>query len=189
MFFKHIKKLLFIFVIFLVVFIFLFLNLGKWVDVTEKPVKSDIVVCLGGGTIERVKKSIELLKEGYVRKNTFLLIGESWYNQPYLKKNYPNLAVIIEESPKNTKEEVLFIKKYMKAHRYKSALIVTDPPHSKRVKLLTSLLKIEGDKKMTFRVIGSDVKWWDATQYYKNERARSFVWHEVPKIIYTRFIY
>lgn len=176
------KKMIFAFVTISLLLLFAGLNLGKWIDVTEEPVKSDIIVCLGGGTIERVKKSIELLEEGYVEKNTFLLIGESWYNQPYLKKNYPNLPVVIDESPKNTREEVLFIKKYMKARGYKNALIVTDPPHSGRVELLTS----EGDEKMTFRVIGSDVKWWDATQYYENGRARSFVWHEVLKMIFTK---
>lgn len=163
---------------------FVFFNLGKWIDVTEEPVKSDIIVCLGGGTIERVKKSIALLEESYVENNIFLLIGESWYNQPYLKKNYPNLAVIIDESPKNTKEEVLFIKQYMKAQGYKNALIVTDPPHSGRVQLLTFLLTVEGDESMTFRVVGSDVGWWDKDHYWKNKRARDFVKHEIVGILY-----
>ena len=153
-------------------------------DVTEKPVKSDIIVCLGGGTIERVKKSIELFEKGYAGKQVFLLIGETWYNQPYIKKNHPDIPIVIDEDPKNTKEEILFIKQYMKKNGYKSALIVTDPPHSRRVSLLTSRLSAEGDETMTFRVIGSDVKWWDRENYYKNERARGFVGHESIKVLY-----
>ena len=158
--------------------------MGKWVDVTEKPVKSDIVVCLGGGTIDLVKKSIELFEEGYADKQVFLLLGESWYNQPYIKQNYPAMHILIDESPKNTKEEVLFIKKYLKKHGYRSALIVTDPPHSRRVSLLTSLLSVEGDENMIYYMIGSDVQWWDAGQYYMNEHARNSVMHESIKILY-----
>ena len=178
------KKIIFTFVVILLLLSFVFLNLGKWIDVTEEPVKADIIVCLGGGTIDRVKKSIELLEGGYSEKEVFLLIGESWYNQPYIKKNYPDMNIVIDESPKNTKEEVRFIKEYMKKHSYKSALIVTDPPHSGRVKLLTSLISVEGDENMTFHMIASEVKWWDAEQYYKSKRARGAVLHEVMGMVY-----
>ena len=178
------KKIVFGFVGFLLLLTFVFLNLGKWIDVTDEPVKADIIVCLGGGTIDRVIKSIELLENGYATKQVFLLIGESWYNQPYIKKNYPDMNIVIDESPKNTKEEVLFIKAYMKEHSYKSALIVTDPPHSGRVKLLTSLLSIEGDETMTFHMIGSEIKWWDAEHYYENKRTRTSVWNESIRILY-----
>ena len=183
------KKIVFGFVTILLLLYFVFLNIGKWIDVTEEPVKSDIIVCLGGGTIDRVKKSIELFEEGYAGKQVFLLLGESWYNQPYIKKNYPAMHILIDESPKNTKEEVLFIKKYLKKHGYRSALIVTDPPHSRRVSLLTSLLSVEGDENMTFHLVGSPVKWWDRECYYENERAKSFAGHEIKGILYTLFTY
>ena len=182
-------KIIFAFVIFLLLILFAGVNLGKWIDVTEKPVKSDIIVCLGGGTIDRVKKSIALMEEGYANKQVFLLLGESWYNQPYLKKHYPDMSIVIDETPKNTKEEVLFIKKYMKEHGYRSALIMTDPPHSGRVKLLTSLLSIEGDDGMVLCIVGSEVKWWNAEKYYASKNGRSSVLHEVPRIIYSMMLY
>lgn len=172
---------MFVFVFILLLLALLFLNVGKWLDVTQKPVKSDVVICLGGGTIERVKKSIEMVEEGYANK--MILLGESWYNQPYIKKNHPDIPVEIDETPKNTEEEVLFLKQYMQKRKYKSALIVTDPPHSARVKLLSSLISVEGDDTMTFRLIGSDVGWWNANEYYKNERARNAVKHEVMGIV------
>ena len=100
----------FLIAVFFLLFSFSFLNLGKWLDVTEKPQRSDIIVCLGGGTLERVKKSIELYKNGYAKHREVIILGESWYNQPYLKKNYPNISVSIDESPKNTQEEVHYCK-------------------------------------------------------------------------------
>ncbi len=178
------KIIIFSFTAILLLLTFVFLNIGKWIDVTEEPVNADIIVCLGGGTLDRVKKSIELLEQEYSWKQVFLLIGESWYNQPYIKKNHPDINIIIDESPKNTKEEVLFIKEYMKKHNYKSALIVTSPPHSGRVKLLTLLISVEGDENMTFHMIASEVKWWDAEHYYRSEQARGFVLHEVMGMVY-----
>lgn len=182
------KKIIFGFITLLLLLLFVLLNFGKWIDVTQKPVKSDIIVCLGGGAIERVQKSIELLEGGYADKHVLLLVGESSYNQPYIKKNHPSINIVMDESPKNTKEEVLFIKQYMKENDYKSALIVTDPPHSGRVKLLTSLISVEGDENMSFHLIDSGVTWWDSEYYYTNERARSSVKHEMMGIVYELVI-
>lgn len=182
------KKLIYC-VIFFLILTFTFFNLGKWLDVTEKPVKSDIVVCLGGGTIDRVKKSIELVKQGYTNEEHFLLVGESWYNQPYLKKHYPKMNIVIDESPRNTGEEVRLIKKYMKEHGHKSALIVTDPPHSRRVSILASLISMEDDETMHFRMVGSDVKWWNKEHYYHNNQAIGFVKNECLGIFYTLIVY
>ncbi len=72
----------------------------------------------------------------------------------------------------------------MKKHSYKSALVVTSSPHSGRVKLLTSLISVEGDENMTFHMIASEVKWWDAEEYYKSKRARGSVMHEVMGMVY-----
>ena len=159
---------------------FVFLDAERWLDVTEEPVRSEIVACLGGGTTERVEKSIEMVEKGYA--DTMLLLGESWYNQPYLKRHKGNIVVEIDERPKNTEEEIRFIVNYMKKHRYKSVLIVTDPPHSARVKVL---LWHYGEKGQQYRILGSDVSWWNADDYYRNAKARSFVWHEMVKVVYS----
>lgn len=183
------KKVIFYVFLFFVLIPLAFLNLGKWIDATVEPVKADIVVCLGGGTVERVKKSITLIEQGYVKKEVFLLLGESWYNQPYIKKNHPELKVEIEENPRNTKEEVLFIKRYMVEHGYKTALVVTDPPHTRRVSLLQSFLSVEGDDDLTFHMIDSDVTWWHKEKYYDHMRSGKTVLNESMKILYSIVVY
>lgn len=182
-----IYRMVYVAVLFLFVLVFIFFNLGKWIDVTQEPAKSDIIVCLGGGTIERVKKSLELFEDGYSDKDVFLLLGESWYNQPYIAKHYSKLPIVIDESPKNTREEILYIKEYMRINGYKSALIVTDPPHSRRVAFLMSLHLKESNENVQFRIIGSDVPWWNKEYYYHDKRAITFVKNESLRIIY-RFI-
>jgi len=76
----------------------------------------------------------------------------------------------------------------MKTHKFKSAIIVTDPPHSRRVKVLTTLLSKKQDN-LNFRFVSSKVAWWNAEYYYTNERARKFVWHESLKTIASYFLY
>lgn len=169
------------FLLVIIVAVLSIFNLGKWIDVSEKPYKSDIIICLGGGTIERVKKSVSLLNDGYADK--ILLLGESWYNQPYITQHYPRFSLSIDESPKNTQEEMYTIKKYMHAHHYSSAIIVTDPPHTRRVKLLASQVP-EDDSNITLYMVGTDVPWWNKFDYYRNAHALNYVWHEVPKIVY-----
>ena len=180
---KTVNKLIVLFFVLLIVGF----NLGKWLDVTQKPVKSDLVVCLGGGTVDRVKKSLGLVNQEYAKH--FLLLGESWYNQPYLQKHLPSVPVTVNETPKNTKEEVAFIKKFMLKNGYKSVLIVTDPPHSRRVSLLFALLKEEGDENLCFHLIGSDVDWWDPDVYYQDKHGRNAVIQESMKIIGSYLLY
>ena len=182
------KTVYFLGIVFFIFTIF-YINLGRWLDVTEDPVKADIVVCLGGGTIERVKKSVDLITQGYVKSKTLLLIGESWYNRPYIRKHYPTLQWEIDDTPKNTAQEVVQIKKYMRKHGYRTALIVTDPPHTRRVRVLLSLLERKEDDPLYFYLVGSGVNWWNKTAYYTNSWACQEVWHELKGIGYALLVY
>ena len=162
----------------------LLLNYGKWIDATEKPAKSDIIVCLGGGTYQRVIKSKELLDAGYTKKNLVLLVGEAGYNDRYVRKNFPDLPTVVDERPKSTAEEISFIKQYMKKHNYTSALIVTDPTHSRRVRLLCSLIP-SGDAMQKFDIVSSGVEWWNAECYWCNKQSKTRVKSETIRILYT----
>ena len=164
---------------------FLLLNYGKWIDATEEPVKSDIIVCLGGGTHHRIEKSKDLLYAGYAKENFILLVGEdARYNERNIKKSYPKLPTVTDEQPKNTVEEIHFIKQYMKKHHYESALIVTDPTHARRVSLLCSLIPSR-DVTQKFHIVSSGVEWWNAECYWCNKRSRGLVKSETIRILYT----
>lgn len=184
-------KKYFIFTIFFLIGLLILIipNFGKILNTTTKPIESDLVVCLGGGTIERVKKSLSLMDKGLVKSNKLLLIGESWYNQPYIKKNRPNINIEINETPKNTIQEVVAIKKYMIKNNFKSALIVTDSPHSARVTLLSYLLQVEHDDNIEIHLINSDISWWKETNYYLDKRSRDTAIHETLGILYSILFY
>lgn len=173
--------------IFAFLMLVVFLGLGRWIDITQAPVKSDIVFCLGGGTYKRVDSAIELLNNGYVGSKKLSMLGESWYNLPFIRKHYPGVDTEVYAAPKNTRDEIRFIKTYMNKHHFKSALIVTDPPHSLRVKVLLSIIDRDLNGKMEFYIVGSGVKWWDREHYYRNETARKYAMIEVLKIPYNLY--
>ena len=174
-----------VFAILFLVAPFVLLNYGKWIDATEEPVESDIIICLGGGTHHRTIRSKELLYAGYAKENYILFVGEdAKYNTRNIKKRYPKLPTVIDESPKNTVEEIRFIKQYMEKHHYKSALIVTDPTHSRRVRLLCALIS-SGNVTQKFHIVSSEVEWWNAECYWCNKRSRKLVNSESIRILYT----
>ena len=173
-------------------FVFLpwaFLNYGTFMDATEKPVKSDLIVCLGGGTVERLNKAVSLYQMDYSKSNAVILLGESYDTKAYLKKTYPNVDIVQHHEPKNTKEEVLYIKNYMFTHGFTSALVVTDPPHSRRVSILDTVLNVSGDDDITLHMVSSEVKWWKADKYYDDKRSGETVLSESFRILYSILCY
>lgn len=156
---------------------------------TEKPLTSDLVACMGGGDIERAQKSVWLYKQGYSKQNILILTGNTDDYMVYIGKHAPKLKLIQHPKIKNTAEEVRFIKKYMAEHHYESVIIVSDPPHTRRIKILTNLISVKGDEKFTYVFVGSGVAWWHRSKYYQNRSALSFALGEVLKIPYTYFYY
>lgn len=176
-------------ILFLLLLIVLFFNVGNYIDVTEKPVKSDLIACMGGGDIERAQKSVWLHKQGYSKKNMLIMTGNTDDYIAYIKKYASNLKLVQNRKIKNTADEVLFIKKYMLKHDYKTVIIISDPPHTRRIRILTKLISIEGDEKFSYVFVDDDVSWWDRNKYYQNKIAFRFALGEVLKIPYTYFYY
>jgi len=184
-------------------FYILFLNLGKLLDVTSKPHQADIVVCLGGGDYKsRIVKTVEVYKQGFITKNTIILTGYVNSSRDikqgkvvdkrmtYLQKHLDtSVNVILNKQLKSTAEEVMFVKNYLIEHHLKSALFITEPPHSRRILLLNSLISIKGDDKLAISIVASKYKNWNPTEYYKDKYTKNYVFSEVVKIIYALFAY
>ena len=192
-----VKKILYVFVLLLVAAIYGFFNFGNYLDATEKPIKSDLIVCLGGGKdLIRIKKSLELHEKGYDKSNVLLVTGGTAFTQKdhnaddrmaYLSKQEENISVIYNPYTKNTAEEMLFIKNYMKAHEYKTVLIVTEPPHARRVRMLADILAPE--QKIDMTIVSSEPKWWSKKTYYLNKYAGYMALSEFVKMPYGYLVY
>lgn len=167
----------------------LFLSLGFFLDITSKPVKVDIIVCLGGNDKHRLPTSISLLKEGYSNYNQILYLGtESRLSSR--KKDIKNFgSFIFSKSFKNTKEEVDYLESLLFKINYKSMLIVTEPMHSRRVDILIKSFtsKLKKDVKYTF--ISTKQDWWNKYLFFTDIKSIIHSVLEFTKIIHNYIKY
>jgi uncharacterized SAM-binding protein YcdF (DUF218 family) len=190
-------KLISLILIFTGFLIYSFFNLGKFLDVTQEPSKTELLVCLGGGIYQtRIEKTLELYKNDFLTTNNIILTG--YVNNPhevkkkiiedkritYIKEKTSNdLNIIFEKDLKNTVEEVRFVKNFMKENNIKSVTFISDPAHSRRISLFFEYLTgINGDFKYT--VVGAEDKKWDEENYYKTKYSLNYSLTEVAKIFY-----
>jgi hypothetical protein len=171
--------------------ILIVLNLGFFFDITKVATKSDIILCLGGGKGDRIKKSIDLLNNNFSKNN---LIYSSDDNQKdrniklsYLEKYNSN--IIFTNFVSNTYNELFLIKKIMIENKFNSVLIVTTPPHSRRVNFLINQYVDFKSSNLTYTVVSSSPEWWNKKYYYKNNKAINFVIHEIFKLTYNLIDY
>lgn len=173
----------------------MFLNLGKYLDITTEAKKSDIIISLGGGSLERMKESIHLYDKSYASKKILLLTGDDRSKKQktenkkdkrikYLQeKKIHDINIIYTPNLKSTIEEMLYIKNFMKENNYKKALVISDPPHSRRIAIISKY--IQKDFEFEIALAKIDSKWWDKNRYYKNKKSLRFATSEFFKIIYT----
>ena len=73
---KFFKNILVIVSILIVSSLYIFFNLGNFLDATSNPKETDLIICLGGGNYEnRGKKSLELYEKDFVKTNTIIFTG------------------------------------------------------------------------------------------------------------------
>ena len=192
------KMLVAFLLFFILVGVYVFLNLGKFVDVSSEPVQSDIIVSLGGDPSGcRLKKALELYKEGYSKSGKILYTSRDSVSKSLDKngsrKQYlldhgvaeKNIVHVKREMVFNTMEEVLFIKKYMLYHHYKSVLIVSHPQHSRRIQTFAQYFANYAESRLRLHIASCHPRWWNASKYYENELSRKVTFLEVEKLIYN----
>ena len=193
------RKYFFTTVLFSVIFISIFINLGELFDITKEPKKTDVIVYLGGGERERMEKALELYKLGYSKTDKLIFTSSlTFYIDKKTvidKKVYFTEHGILEHNlvhakkVKNTMEEVLFVKNYMLRHNLKSVIFVSDPPHSRRIIFLAQSIADYKKSGLSCSVVGSDVNWWEKKHYYRQIKAIAMTVSELIKLPYNYFVY
>jgi hypothetical protein len=175
----------------------IFFTLGNFLDITQKAKKSDIIFCLGGGDGARISKTLLLYKNQYSNSSLLVITGDNRSKKrkelnmqdkrvDFLKENLFNMQNLIQyPSANNTKNEILFIKEFMRKHNLKTAIIVSDAPHSRRINTLLNLIDIKSTDNFIFNIVSSDASWWNSNRYYTNKKSTVFAVREIIKLIYT----
>ena len=195
------KKYIYSIFLFLVVCIVVFLNAGRFFDITQKPEKADIIVYLGGGSFERIEKALEVYQHGYSQTGKIIFTGPPSLHVDKKRKIFQNRItyftdhgvsekkIIYQDHLENTMKEILFIKEYMLHHDLKKVMFVSDPPHSRRIMFLANAVADYDEAGLSCFVVGSDTRWWNKAHYYKNSKAFAFVVSESIKLPYNYIAY
>ena len=176
----------------------IFLNLGNWLSQpVNGPVKADLIVTLGGGDEERDQMAADLYKAGYAPKILLtgmfpsLRAGQNYYQSSrslfLLKQGVPAEALLFDGYSINTHQETLSIAALLTVHHWHSALVVSDPPHLRRLDFcLSAVFKKAG---LSYRLIPSSVPTWQADRWWQEERWRQFCLSEVGKLVFYAVVY
>lgn len=168
-------------------------NLGYFFDITSPPIKSDIIICLGGDDT-RINKAIELFNAKYSTKNKLILTDNNDISidikLKILKQNGLKKDNIFSNSKTiNTYQELNFLKNHMIKNNYNSVIIISSEPHSKRIKILIENFLKFSEKNISYIIVGADSVWWNKETYYKNTKAILFIIRESCKISYNYIFY
>lgn len=204
------KWLIFLFIIiyFLIVFFHvpILAGLGRYLVIQHPPEKSDLIVCMGGGNIERGLATADAYNEGlgstiYISREKLPdgheLLGEKGIEYPeegdllerlLLDLGVPGSAIIRgDQEIDNSWDEARLIREEVEKRGFKSIIIITSPTHSRR-SWLTFRKVFEGTD---VRVLSLPSKysgfspegWWKDRSYLRD------VLIEYEKLLYYRLKY
>lgn len=175
-----------------------FINLGYWLSASaNEPIQVDLIVALGGGSIERDQMAAVLYNAGYAKKILLTgMEGDSDAGQNYylasrsrflLKQGVPAEALIFDGQSTSTYQEAINTAALLNAHHWQSALVVSDPPHIRRVDYcLQPVFKKAG---LSYQLIQSNVPTWHAERWWQDKKWAQFCVREVVKLVYYALAY
>ena len=188
------KKLLLIFIF--IIFILLS-KLGYFLDLTkENTSEANILVSLGGDNGNRIKKTLELYENNYSSSKKIIITGIDnfdskmkiyeleWRASYLIKKGLKIENIIFNTNAQNTLEEILFIRDYMKKNEYNNLIIVSDPPHSRRIDFFANTIYKYQENGINLSIVASNNNWWKKESYYSNPEAIIFSLNEIIKLTY-----
>ena len=173
-----------------------FLNLGKVLDESDFPKKSDVIISLGGDDNHRIKKAIELYENSFSKKRLIIITGGTEFTKrdnkidsriKYINSLNKEINYIYNPDTKTTAQELIYLKKYLFENNLKKAIIVSDAFHTRRIKMLIDILGFDEDIELS--VVKTEVPWWNDKEYYKNSLALKLALIEVMKIPYNYIKY
>jgi uncharacterized SAM-binding protein YcdF (DUF218 family) len=192
-------KRIYVAIIFLLLLVVIaFVNLGYWLSSpANEPVQADLIVALGGGAVERDQMAAELYKAGYAKKILLTGMGvgsnagQSYYQSPrsrfMLKQGIPAEALIFDGYSINTHQETVNTAALLSAHHWYSALVVSDPPHMRRLDYcLQPVFKKAG---LSYQLIQSTAPTWHADRWWQDKKWLQFCVSEVVKLVYYALAY
>ncbi len=173
------------------VVVLIFLSLGVLLSqFAGTPEKADVIIVLGGDNGLRVRKGAELYNAGYAAHIILTGIDERFYhpNHPNWRERrlmdfgVPKKAIKVDATSKTSWEEALNTSNTMEEKGWRSAIIVSDPPHLLRLHQTWSKA-FEGSSKK-FILVSTNPAWWNRILWWSNKKSYQFVISEIKKNLF-----
>ena len=182
------------------------MRVGRYLLVEHDPQKSDLIVCLAGGNIERGLAAAEAYEKGFA-PHIYISREEPPDGHEFLKGrgvNYPasvDLLIILLEGlrvprsailmsdgvVKSTWEEAETIRELVKRKGFRSLMVITSPTHSRRAWL--TLRNVFKDLDVRILMIPSKYSGFKPEEWWKQRRYVRHVIIEYEKLIFYTFKY
>ncbi|MBM3162019.1 MAG: YdcF family protein [Chlorobi bacterium] len=173
-----------------------FLSLGYVVSLPAcEPRKADVIIVLGGDNGLRVEKGAEIYNAGFAPH--VLLTGidaqfyrpghPNWRERRIRELGVPKKAIKVDTESETTWEEAVNAAETMQKKGWKSAIVVSDPPHMLRVHQTWNKV-FEGSSK-TITLVSTKPAWWNPLLWWKNKTSYRFVISEIKKNAYYYAVY
>ncbi|MDD5034067.1 MAG: YdcF family protein [Methylococcaceae bacterium] len=174
-------------------------NMGnpKNIESNGFPSHADLLVVLGGGWKFREIVGAQLFHQrlaervlltGVPKERDIRGFPANLPSYDYLlASGIPQAQIELDGTAKNTWEEVMYLRNRLNESQGKYALIVTDPPHLRRLDWVCRQVLIQSG--IRYRLVGSRPDWWDAGPWWKNPESARFVLQEYLKLAYYQIRY
>lgn len=174
-------------------------NVGHWLSAPgSSPIQGDIIVALGGSSgPERIGRALELYRKGYAKG--ILLTGvdqaeglrgnlsRHWDAKFLIDGGVPSEALLFDDQSKNSYEEAHNTALLMQNRRWKIALVVSDPPHLRRLAMVWG--QACSRDRLECRLISTDPATWNPSQWWRERNWTKFVGMELLKLTYYTAVY
>jgi uncharacterized SAM-binding protein YcdF (DUF218 family) len=160
---------------------FIFTSAGNYLAIDEKPKKSDVIIVLSGGGIDRLEKGVVLYEKGFSDRLMISNSNEDKLYETALKMGVPSKSIILENHARSTTENAAFTINLMGKHKFRSAIVVSSNYHMRRVK--NNYEKVNKKEWFTFIYCSSNYNSYNPKRWWKRKDNLTITMKEYVKIV------
>lgn len=179
-------------------------RMGQYLVVEHPPAKSDLIVCLGGGNVERGLAAADLYTRGFASKifvareripDGYDILRRRGVSYPESRDlmivmlkglGVPASAVLTDDTPsESTATEAALVAGLVKQNNFRSLILITSPTHSRRAWLVFK--KVMEKEGIRILVVPSSYSEFKAEKWWKNRADSKEVLLEYQKLAYYLF--
>lgn len=166
---------------------------GHWLAAPAHPaVDADVIVVLGGDSGDRALKAVELYRAGRARH--LIITGSersprrarqaqlTWGAALLEEEGIPRDALTLDVASFSSWTEATNTAETMKRRGWNRALVVSDPPHMRRLQWTWS--KALAGTSLRFDLVATTPEWWMPERWWVDEKSAQAVITEHIKLVY-----